>query len=158
MQSWRRWFSSSTLQKIGFEILHTSTKENSRARVGRVTTAHGSFLTPNYVAVGTNGALKAVEWGDAGDQGLDVAFCNTYHLMLHPGIHVIEQAGGLHRFMNRMAPLMTDSGGFQVFSLLHGTVHDELHFRASLKRHYIGHKEEYRKKKRTRYIRTRGDV
>lgn len=144
MQSWRRWFSSSTLFFF-LSLIHTHIYIYIH-RVGRVTTAHGSFLTPNYVAVGTNGALKAVEWGDAGDQGLDVAFCNTYHLMLHPGIHVIEQAGGLHRFMNRMAPLMTDSGGFQVFSLLHGTVHDELHFRASLKRHYIGHKEEYRKK------------
>lgn len=105
-----------------------------------MTTIHGSFLTPNYVAVGTNGALKAVEWDDAGDVGLDVAFCNTYHLMLHPGVDVIERAGGLHRFMNRKAPLMTDSGGFQVFSLLHGTVHDELHFNASLKRQYIGHR------------------
>lgn len=124
---------------IGFEILHKSTKEGSHARVGRVTTVHGSFLTPHYVAVGTNGALKAVEWHAARDEGLDVAFCNTYHLMLHPGVDVIQEAGGLHRFMNRHAPLMTDSGGFQVFSLAYGTVHDELHFKASLKRRHIGH-------------------
>lgn len=119
-------------------------------RVGRVTTAHGSFLTPNFVAVGTNGALKAVEWDDAGAQGLDVAFCNTYHLMLHPGIEVIEDAGGLHRFIKRAnMPLMTDSGGFQVFSLLYGTVHEELQFNASLKRQYIGHTRSNGRGKKT---------
>lgn len=72
--------------------------------------------TPGFVAVGTNAALKAVDsaWADA--EGLQLMFCNTYHLMLHPGADVVQAAGGLHAFMGRRRdrPLITDSGGFQV--------------------------------------------
>jgi queuine tRNA-ribosyltransferase len=102
--------------------------------VGRITTPHGTIDTPGYVAVGTNAALKAVATAQADAEGLQLMFCNTYHLMLHPGAEVVESAGGLHAFMGRRRdrPLITDSGGFQVFSLAYGGVHEEL--QASLKR------------------------
>src|SRR5579872_2883667 len=107
-----------------FEILHTSKK--SRARIGRIHTPHGIIDTPNFVAVGTNGTLKALDSVMVDSIGLQLMFCNTYHLMLQPGTEVVKQAGGLHTFMNRKQPIITDSGGFQVFSLAYGGVHDEL--------------------------------
>lgn len=107
-----------------FEILHQSKK--SRARVGRIHTPHGIIDTPNFVPVGTNGSLKAVDSVTADQLGVQLMFCNTYHLMLHPGADVVKNAGGLHTFMNRKNPIITDSGGFQVFSLAYGTVKDEL--------------------------------
>ncbi|GAB4820870.1 hypothetical protein N2152v2_007916 [Parachlorella kessleri] len=107
-----------------FEIVHRSSK--SAAKVGRIHTPHGVIDTPGFVAVGTNGALKAVDipWADA--EGLQLMFCNTYHLLLHPGPGVVAAAGGLHKFINRNRPLITDSGGFQVFSLCYGTVFAEV--------------------------------
>jgi queuine tRNA-ribosyltransferase len=109
-----------------FELIHRSAK--SGARVGRIHTPHGIVDTPGFVAVGTNGALKAVDHRLV-EQQCQLMFCNTYHLLLHPGPDVIRKAGGLHTFMNRKAPLITDSGGFQVFSLDHGSVHDELNMK-----------------------------
>lgn len=107
-----------------FELLHTSTQ--SRARVGRIHTPHGVIDTPNFVAVGTNGTLKALDNAMVSNIGLQLMFCNTYHLLLQPGPEVIEKAGGIHRFINRSLPIITDSGGFQVFSLAYGSVADEL--------------------------------
>lgn len=107
-----------------FELIHTSKK--SRARVGRIVTPHGIIDTPNFVAVGTNATLKALDAATVDDIGLQLMFCNTYHLMLQPGTAVIKQAGGLHKFMNRTKPIITDSGGFQVFSLAYGGVASEL--------------------------------
>lgn len=107
-----------------FELIHKSKK--SRARVGRIHTPHGIIDTPNFVGVGTNGALKSVDSTMVCNIGLQLMFCNTYHLMLQPGTAVIKQAGGLHSFINRNMPIITDSGGFQVFSLAYGTVKDEL--------------------------------
>lgn len=107
-----------------FEIIHASKK--SRARVGKIYTPHGVIDTPNFVAVGTNGTLKALSNDIVEKVGLQLMFCNTYHLLLQPGTEVVRQAGGLHRFMNRSSPLITDSGGFQVFSLAYGSVHEEL--------------------------------
>lgn len=107
-----------------FEVLHQSTK--SRARVGRIHTPHGIIDTPNFVAVGTNATLKAVDNSIVNEIGQQLMFCNTYHLMLQPGTQAIKEAGGLHAFMNRSMPIITDSGGFQVFSLAYGTVKDEL--------------------------------
>ena len=111
-------------QDFSFELIHKSNK--SRARVGRIHTAHGVIDTPNFVAVGTNATLKAIDSKTVDSLGLQLMFCNTYHLMLQPGAKVIKDAGGLHRFMNRKNPIITDSGGFQVFSLAYGSVHDEL--------------------------------
>ncbi len=107
-----------------FEVLHTSSK--SRARVGRIHTPHGVIDTPNFVAVGTNGTLKALDNEMVSSIGLQLMFCNTYHLLLQPGPEVIEKGGGIHRFINRNMPIITDSGGFQVFSLAYGSVADEL--------------------------------
>src|SRR5579864_9172583 len=103
-----------------FELIHTSKK--SRARVGRIHTPHGIIDTPNFVAVGTNATLKAVDSQMIKDLDLQLMFCNTYHLILQPGTDIVKQAGGLHRFIGRDKPIITDSGGFQVFSLAYGTV------------------------------------
>ena len=118
--------STTTIYKpfFRFEVLHQSRK--SRARVGRIHTPHGIIDTPNFVPVGTNGTIKSVQ-SDLVDQlGVQLMFCNTYHLLLQPGPDLIEKAGGLHRFINRTNPIITDSGGFQVFSLAYGGVHNEL--------------------------------
>ncbi len=114
----------STNKPFRFELIHQSKK--SRARVGRIHTPHGIIDTPSFVGVGTNGTLKSLDSKTVSDIGLQLMFCNTYHLMLQPGTDTIKQAGGLHTFMNRDMPLITDSGGFQVFSLMYGTVKDEL--------------------------------
>ena len=114
-----------------FKLIHQSKK--SRARVGQIHTPHGIIDTPSFVGVGTNAALKSVDAHLVSEIGLQLMFCNTYHLMLQPGTEVIKQAGGLHSFMNRDKPIITDSGGFQVFSLAYGTVKDELKSRGQKK-------------------------
>lgn len=112
------------MTEFKFEILHKSLR--SRARVGKITTPHGVIDTPNFVAVGTNGTLKALDNDLVDSIGLQLMFCNTYHLLLQPGPKVVEKAGGLHKFIQRKMPIITDSGGFQVFSLAYGSVADEL--------------------------------
>lgn len=88
------------------------------ARAGVVETPHGSFVTPAFCTVGTKGTVKAVTPKDLKEVvGAEVALANTYHLFLQPGEEVVKEAGGLHTFMNWQGPLVTDSGGFQVFSL-----------------------------------------
>lgn len=114
-----------------FELIHESKK--SKARVGRIHTPHGIIDTPNFVAVGTNATLKALDSKLVDEIGLQLMFCNTYHLMLQPGVETVADAGGLHKFMNRSMPIITDSGGFQVFSLAQGTVTDELKSRGTKK-------------------------
>lgn len=112
------------MQYFTYELIHQSKK--SCARVGKIHTPHGIIDTPNFVGVGTNGTLKALDPFMATQMGLQLMFCNTYHLMLQPGTQLVKNAGGLHNFINRQAPIITDSGGFQVFSLAYGTVKDEL--------------------------------
>ncbi len=119
------------LVEFYFEVFHTSSK--SRARVGRIHTSHGVIDTPNFVGVGTNGTLKALDNATVQQIGLQLMFCNTYHLLLQPGVEIVEKAGGLHRFINRTLPIITDSGGFQVFSLAYGSVADELKSRGTKK-------------------------
>lgn len=109
---------------FNFEVIYSSKK--SRARVGRITTPHGIIETPNFVPVATNATLKGIDSTLAEPLNIQLLFCNTYHLLLHPGPDVIKQAGGLHTFMQRSGPIITDSGGFQVFSLAFGSVSDEL--------------------------------
>lgn len=107
-----------------FEVIKKSKK--SRARVGRIYTPHGVIDTPNFVAVGTNGTLKSLDNRMVDSIGLQLMFCNTYHLLLQPGPDLVKKAGGLHKFINRTMPIITDSGGFQVFSLAYGSVASEL--------------------------------
>ena len=108
-----------------FEILHESSK--SRARVGRIHTPHGIIDTPGFVAVATNAALKGVDFRDADKAGQQLIFANTYHLLLQPGSETIREAGGIHKYTGRTdRPFITDSGGFQVFSLAYGSVQEEL--------------------------------
>ena len=107
-----------------FELIHTSKK--SSARVGKIHTPHGIIDTPGFVAVGTNGTIKSLDNSMVQEIGLQLMFCNTYHLLLQPGTSLIKEAGGLHKFINRKLPIITDSGGFQVFSLAYGSVANEL--------------------------------
>ncbi|MFZ5390654.1 MAG: tRNA guanosine(34) transglycosylase Tgt [Patescibacteria group bacterium] len=99
----------------GFKILKKSNK--SQARLGRLVTAHGEVITPSLVPVATQATVKALATNQLADTGTQILIANTYHLHLRPGETTIKKQGGLHKFMNWSAPLMTDSGGFQVFSL-----------------------------------------
>jgi len=97
-----------------------------RARLGLLTTPHGLIETPQFMPVGTQATVKALSPGDLRAAGVQVILANTYHLSLRPGHERIARLGGLHRFMGWDGPILTDSGGFQVFSLAHlGTVDDD---------------------------------
>ena len=100
---------------MNFQVLKADT--STRARLGRLFTAHGTVETPVFMDVGTLGTVKALEPRDLEELGTQVVLGNTYHLMLRPGAAVLAAAGGLHRFMGWDGPILTDSGGFQVFSL-----------------------------------------
>ena len=97
-----------------------------RARLGQLTTPHGVIDTPQFMPVGTQASVKSLTPGDLRTAGAQVILANTYHLSLRPGHERIARLGGLHRFMSWDGPILTDSGGFQVFSLAHlGTVDDD---------------------------------
>jgi len=98
-----------------FDLLNTDS--SCAARRGRLTTPHGVIETPIFMPVGTHGALKAMTPAQVEETGAQIILSNTYHLHLSPGEGLVEKAGGLHRFMNWKGPILTDSGGFQVFSL-----------------------------------------
>ncbi len=99
-----------------FELLKTDDKTSARA--GLITTDHGQIGTPIFMPVGTVGSVKGVLQRDLKNEvGAQIILGNTYHLYLRPGTDILEQAGGLHRFINWDRPMLTDSGGFQVFSL-----------------------------------------
>src|SRR5947208_10531218 len=98
---------------LKFELLKT----DGRARCGRATTARGSFDTPAFMPVGTQGTIKGVLPDHVAATGSQIILANTYHLMLRPGEDVVAQLGDLHKFMSWPGPILTDSGGFQVFSL-----------------------------------------
>ena len=97
-----------------------------RARTGLISTPHGNIKTPAFIFCGTKAALKSVKIDDAIKSGTQIVLANTYHLMLQPGSKIIANHGGLHKFMNWKGPMLTDSGGFQIFSLGHGSVADEI--------------------------------
>ena len=92
-------------------------KEDGKARRGEVTTSHGTFQTPAFMPVGTYGAVKSVTPENLFELGAEIVLSNTYHLMQRPGVDVIRDHGGLHEFMGWDKPILTDSGGYQVFSL-----------------------------------------
>src|ERR1039457_5728054 len=93
------------------------TDPTTKARLGRLTTAHGVVETPVFMPVGTQASVKALDPRELREMGTQIILGNTYHLNLRPGLDIIRAAGGLHKFMNWEKPILTDSGGFQVFSL-----------------------------------------
>lgn len=98
-----------------FEIIHQD--KNSKARVGKLSTSHGIIDTPCFMPVGTQGTVKTLSPQDLKECNAQVILSNAYHLFLRPGIEVISSFGGLHNFMSWMGPILTDSGGYQIFSL-----------------------------------------
>ncbi|MGD9047322.1 MAG: tRNA guanosine(34) transglycosylase Tgt [Anaerolineae bacterium] len=100
---------------VKFKLLQTDT--DSRARLGRIDTPHGQVSTPAFAPVGTQATVKALDPRDLHDLGAELVLGNTYHLYLRPGADVVAEMGGLHGFMGWDGPILTDSGGFQVFSL-----------------------------------------
>jgi queuine tRNA-ribosyltransferase len=98
-----------------FEILKRAS--GSFARLGRLWTAHGVVETPAFLPVGSKGAVKTVSPAELKMLGVQMILSNTYHLVIRPGIEIIETAGGLHKFMGWDGPILTDSGGYQIFSL-----------------------------------------
>lgn len=107
-----------------FDIHHRDSK--SRARLGKLKTPHGTIETPNYIFCGTKASVKNVSPAQLAEAQTDIILSNTYHLMLQPGADLIEKMGGLHKFMGWDGPMLTDSGGFQVFSLGEGTMANEI--------------------------------
>ncbi len=108
---------------LEFEVVATAA--NGRGRVGRVTTAHGSFDTPAFMPVGTQAAVKGLLPQQVAQTGAQIILGNTYHLMLRPGSELVAAMGGLHAWMRWAGPMLTDSGGFQVFSLGDAVVIDD---------------------------------
>lgn len=98
-------------------------EKDGMARTGVVETMRGSFNVPAFIPVATSGAIRALDGRDLEILGVEVVFANTYHLYLRPGDDLIKRMGGLHKFMNFNKPIITDSGGFQVFSLGYGMEH-----------------------------------
>jgi queuine tRNA-ribosyltransferase len=98
-----------------FTLLKNDTR--SKARRGQLKTDHGTIETPFFMPVGTNGSVKCLTWEDLNEIGAQIELSNTYHLFLRPGTDLIEEQGNLHAFMGWNKPVLTDSGGYQVFSL-----------------------------------------
>jgi queuine tRNA-ribosyltransferase len=113
---------------VPFEI--TARDPHSLARAGLLTTAHGVVRTPAFVPLATKGVVKGLQADEVAGLGYDMVLGNTFHLFLEPGHDLIAGFGGLHEFMGWDRPIITDSGGFQVFSMGHGTVADEVKGRA----------------------------
>ncbi|HET7433730.1 MAG TPA: tRNA guanosine(34) transglycosylase Tgt [Thermoanaerobaculia bacterium] len=101
------------MQRLSFELLHT----DGAARRGRVTVPHGTIETPVFMPVGTRASVKGLTTDQLAQLGPEIILNNTYHLMLRPGVDIVEQLGGVHKFMGWNGAVLTDSGGFQLFSL-----------------------------------------
>lgn len=110
----------------GFDFQVVRQDPASRARLGRLKTPHGSVDTPAFIFCATKGTIKVASPEDLERAGAQIILSNTYHMMLRPGGEVVERLGGLHKFTGWRGPMLTDSGGFQVFSLGHGSVADEI--------------------------------
>lgn len=118
-----------------FELLNTK----GTARRGRLTTAHGVIETPFFMPIATKGAVKTMSSQDMDKLGAQVLLSNTYHLLLRPGIEGIKKLGGLHKLMNWNKPILTDSGGYQVFSLskMNKTTEDGVKFQSHIDGSYL---------------------
>jgi len=103
------------MEKFSFEVIKTDAATGARA--GVLHTPHGDIETPVYMAVGTQATVKGIMPKDLKEAGSQIILANTYHLYMRPGDEIVKQAGGLHKFMAWDKPILTDSGGFQVFSL-----------------------------------------
>src|SRR5438477_6092288 len=103
---------------------------SGKARRGRLTTPHGVIQTPAFMPIGTQGTVKAVSPRELRELNAHIILGNTYHLFVRPGLEVIKHLGGLHKFMNWNGPILTDSGGYQIFSLakLRKITEDGVHF------------------------------
>ena len=102
-------------ENFSYEVLHVD--KNSGVRIGVLHTPHGDIYTPIFMPVGTLATVKSLTSQDLYDLGAQIILANTYHLHIRPGDELVKKAGGLHKFMNFNRPMLTDSGGFQVFSL-----------------------------------------
>ncbi|WP_373532333.1 tRNA guanosine(34) transglycosylase Tgt [Vampirovibrio sp.] len=120
----------------------------NNARAGLLKTPHGDVHTPVFMPVGTHSAVRTLTWPQVADTGAEIVLSNSYHLYLRPGHELVEKAGGLHQWMNWHKPILTDSGGFQVFSLAkHRDITPEGVFFKDLvdgKKHFMGPKESMR--------------
>ncbi len=101
--------------KIKYNLLHK--EKNTKARYGTLETNYGTFETPMFMPVGTQATVKTLDPDEIKEIGAGIILSNTYHLWLRPGEDIVDKAGGLHKFMNYDGPILTDCGGFQVFSL-----------------------------------------
>lgn len=108
---------------FSFEVVHVDKKTGARA--GTIKTPHGEIPTPVFMPVGTHGAIKALQPQNLEEMDVKIILSNTYHLHLTPGSDLIKKAGGLHKWMNWNRPILTDSGGFQVFSLQKNSITEE---------------------------------
>lgn len=115
---------SPTYPAFRFEI--TARARNCSARTGLLTTPHGTIPTPNFIFCATKGAMKSLTAQQMEELGADIILSNTYHLFLRPGPEGVARLGGLHKMLGWNKPMLTDSGGFQIFSLGHGTIADEI--------------------------------
>ena len=108
--------------RIQFQI----ESRDGAARNGRLLTAHGPVSTPAFIPLATRGAVRSLDFGDVAELGYELVLGNTFHLFLAPGAERIAELGGLHRFTGWDRAIITDSGGFQVFSMGHGSVAEEI--------------------------------
>ena len=151
------------MENFKFEVLHEC--KQTGARVGRLTTPHGVIETPVFMPVGTMASVKGLSPEELTEMGSQIILANTYHLYLRPGSDLIERAGGLHKFMNWDKPILTDSGGFQIFSLSsmrkiteEGVTFNSFrrkyaHSATAGKRYRYGFRRMYRRRHRLRKVR-----
>lgn len=116
-----------------FSFTWTACEDAGLARLGEIKTPHGTLQTPAFIFCATKGAIKAVSMPEMKAAETQIVLSNTYHMMLQPGSELVQKMGGLHKFCGWNGPMLTDSGGFQIFSLGHGSVSDEIKGKKSYK-------------------------
>ena len=111
-------FQHRQVSSFSFDILNRDS--GTAARTGRLTTPHGTIETPNFIFCATKASIKGVAMEQVKEAGADIILSNTYHLLLQPGPEIVAKCGGLHKMTQWDGPMLTDSGGFQIFSIGHG--------------------------------------